>query len=89
VPEVPARIGELYELLTRLRFVARNDAGELNNILTARTADGTNALDHLARGDLAAAWLEAMDAASPRRREGMMRGPFPARAGQATTALNE
>jgi hypothetical protein len=90
VPELPARLAELHGLLERLNLVVADDVVELNRLLSVAPDDRrANALEHIRSGDLTGAWLAATDVATPRRRTGMMRSRFPARPGQATTALHE
>lgn len=90
VPGLPSRLFELHGLLERLNAVADEDPVELNRLLESPPGPGQRtALECVAAYDFTSAWLAAIDVASPRREGGMMRGLFPARAGEATAALHE
>lgn len=89
-PGLPFKLAELHGLLERLNIVAGDDAVELNRMIGTPPAEGERTgLQQLSDWNLTDAWLAAVNVASPRRQSGMMRGRFPARAGQATTALHE
>lgn len=90
IPDLPSKLGELHGLFDRLNLIAQDDVVELNRLLATRPAEGKlSALELLASWNLTDAWISVLDVSSPRRQGGMMRGRFPSRAGQATTALHE
>jgi hypothetical protein len=88
-PGLATRIRQLHDLVSRLQIVVGGDSAELTRALKDRPAPGRrSAAEELAAGEPADAYLAALDVLSPPRTTGMMRSRFPARPGEASSALN-
>jgi len=89
-PDTARRISVLHRLIVRLRVVVHGDLELLVRVLSEPPGDGRrSAVELFSAGDLAAAYLAALDVIRPPRTDGMMRSLFPARPGEATSALHD
>lgn len=89
-PGTARRIADIYELTLRLWPVVGGDSAALDRALTETPGQaGSSATERLRAGDSAGAYLAALDVLQPPRTGGMMIGRFPARPGEATTAIHE
>jgi hypothetical protein len=89
-PDTARRISVLHRLIVRLRVVVHGDPEMLVRILSEPPGDGRpSAVELFTAGDLAAAYLAALDVIRPPRTGGMMRSLFPGRPGEATSALHD
>ncbi|MGH8827625.1 MAG: helix-turn-helix domain-containing protein, partial [Jiangellaceae bacterium] len=84
------RLLDVHDVVERAFMLAGRDVKESDRLLTTPPADDrASALDLLESRQPAEAYLAALDVLRPRRQTAMMRGMWPARAGEATTALSE
>jgi transcriptional regulator with XRE-family HTH domain len=89
-PGTARRITDIYELTLRLWTVVGGDRATLDRALTETPGQtGSSATERLRAGDSAGAYLAALDVLQPPRAGGMMTGRYPARPGEATTAIYE
>ncbi len=89
IPDTARRISVLHRLIMRLRVVVHGDLEMLVRVLSEPPGDGRpTAVELFSAGDLAAAYLAALDVIRPPRTDGMMRSLFPAQPGEATSALH-
>ena len=89
-PDTARRISLLHHLISRLRVVVHGDQETLVRILSEPPGDGRpTAAELFTAGDLAAAYLAALDVFRPPHTGGMMHSLFPARPGEATSALHQ
>ena len=89
LPQLQVRLREVHDVVTRVHAIAGGDPNETVRLLTTAPASGKSAVALLKERDPAAAYLAAVDVARPRRTGRLMTGLFPARAGEATTALED
>lgn len=83
------RLVEVSDVVSRIYLVAQRDAEETDRLLSAQPESGSDAATLLSERRPAEAYLAALDVLRPRRRTGMMSSVWPARAGEATNALND
>jgi hypothetical protein len=89
-PDTARRISVLHSLITRLRVVVHGDPKMLVRVLTEPPGDGRpSAVELFSGGDLAGAYVAALDVFRPPRTGGMMHSLFPAPPGKATSALHD
>ncbi len=89
-PDTARRISVLHRLIARLRVVVHGDPQLLVRMLNEPPDDGRpTAVEMFGSGDVAGAYLAALDVLRPPHSGGMMRSLFPARPGEATTALHD
>ncbi|NNN22686.1 MAG: hypothetical protein HKL80_11880 [Acidimicrobiales bacterium] len=85
---ISTQIAMLYNLVSRLRIVVNSDQNELRRALDTKQLKGSlSSIDLIKRGELAEAYLAALDALSPPRVSGLMQSRFPRRAGEASVPL--
>lgn len=90
IPDTARRISVLHRLIVRLRVVVHGDPEMLVRVLSESPGEGRSTAVELFRvGDLAGAYLAALDVLRPPRTGNMMRSLFPARPGEATSALHD
>lgn len=89
LPELHAQLRELHDVVMRVHAIAGDDQEETVRLLTTARPGAEQAVDLLRSRDPAGAYLAAVDAARPPRSGGPMTGLFPARAGEATAALED
>jgi hypothetical protein len=89
-PDTARRISVLHRLIVRLRVVVHGDPDMLVRVLSEPPGDGRPpATELFTAGDLAGAYLAALDVLHPPRTGNMMRSVFPAQPGKATSALHD
>lgn len=89
-PDTARRISVLHRLISRLRVVVHGDPKMLVRVLSEPPGDGRpTAVQLFSAGDLAGAYVTALDVFRPPRTDGMMRSSFPAAPGKATSALHD
>lgn len=77
----------VHEVVDRVFVLAGRDAGEVDRLLSTTPPLGRSAVDLLAVGDFAGAFLAALDVLRPRRTTSTMRGRWASRPGTATHSL--
>jgi transcriptional regulator with XRE-family HTH domain len=89
-----ARVGDMFErivevhgVVERLFLLANQEAAEVDRLLEAAYETGPPAIELLGDRRPAEAYLAALDVSRPRRVGQMMKGVWPASAGQATVDL--
>lgn len=89
VGDLHTRIASTLDVVERIFLVADQNAHETNRLMsTVPPGSDSDAASMLADGSPAAAYLAALAVHQPPRSSGMMRGIWPAQAGQADTELN-
>lgn len=84
------RLVETHDVVERVFLIADRDVKETDRLLTTSPGDPLpSALDLLEARQPAEAYVAAMEVLRPRRQTTMMRGLWPARAGESSTALSE
>lgn len=81
------RLRDFAEVAERVSLLAGGDRAETSRVLESRSDSGRTPLDYLRSGNVAKAYLTAIDLVGPRR-EGLMRGRRE-RQGDATVALHD
>jgi hypothetical protein len=89
IPDTARRISVLHRLIVRLRVVVHGDPEMLVRVLSEPPGNGhPTAAELFTAGDLAGAYVAALDVFRPPRTGNMMRSLFPAQPGKATSALH-
>lgn len=89
-PHLVHRICLLFQLVSRLWIVVDGDRTELTRALSEQPTSGrSSSLAVLGSGQLADAYLAALDVLTPPRVDGMMRGRFASRPGEASVPLDD
>jgi transcriptional regulator with XRE-family HTH domain len=84
------RLVEVHSVVERIFLVAHRDESETDRLLSTAPGDGlAPAIVLIEERRPAEAYLAAMDVHRPRRQSAMMSGIWPAKAGEATTALED
>ncbi|MHB8312457.1 MAG: hypothetical protein ACYDD0_04045 [Candidatus Dormibacteria bacterium] len=90
VPGFAHRIMILHMLVSRLWTVVDGDRIELTRALSGHPGGNRpSALEMLEADDVPGSYLAALDVLAPPRTNGMMRGRFPRRPGEASVPLHE
>ena len=83
------RLVEVHTIVRRVHLIADQDPSRTSDLLSASSANGSNAETLLAQRKPADAYLAVLDAQRPRRVEPMMQSIWPAKPGNATHDLAE
>lgn len=90
IPDTARRISVLHRLIVRLLVVAHGDLEMLVRVLSEPPGDDRPpATELFTAGDLAGAYVAALDVLRPPRTGNMMRSVFPAQPGKATSAFHD